>query len=457
MEIQAKFTDYRRSNLVDFDRIVDENIAAGALGSESIMRSSINNHFWSGIISTATYNMQDWLTLTGGLDVRYYKGIHYREITDLMGGDYYVEQDVDVNNPNNVAYVGDKIDYYNDGIVGWYGAFGQGEAEFGDLTAFFSAAISNKSYQRVEYFLEEHDGNGAVSETYNFLGYSAKAGANYNISSNHNVFVNAGYFENQPDFRTVFYNYTNDANADAPNEKVMSFEAGYGFRSGMLAANVNAYYTTWKDKARVFGYTDPTTLEDRFANLEGINARHMGVELDFTVKPISKLSIRGMASVGDWIWMDDLNDIQFYDDNQNPILSTPASVYIKDVHVGDAAQITAAASVSYELLAGLQFGVDYNYYDKLFAYFGPENRTSTPDGESAPDAWEMPSYQLMDMFMSYKFDLGPYRATLIGNVNNLFDTQYISDATDGTSHTWSDAQVYYGWGRSWSVTLKIRF
>lgn len=453
----SKFTDYRRNNLVDFDRIVDENIAAGALGSESILRASVNNHFWSGLISTATYNMQDWLTLTGGVDVRYYKGIHYREVTDLLGGDYFVEENVNVNNPVNVAYVGDRIDYNNDGIVGWYGAFGQGEAEFGDLTAFFSAAISNKSYKRVEYFLEEHDGNGSPSSSYNFLGYSAKAGANYNISSNHNVFVNAGYFENQPDFRTVFYNYTNDANADAPNEKVMSFEVGYGFRSGMLAANVNAYYTTWKDKARVFGYTDPATLEDRFANLEGINARHMGVELDFTVKPISKLSIRGMASVGDWIWMDNLEGIQFYDDNQNPILSTPASVYIKDVHVGDAAQITAAASVSYELLAGLKFGVDFNHYDKLFAYFGPENRTSEPDGDSSPDAWKMPSYQLMDMFMSYKFDLGQYRATLIGNVNNLFDTEYISDATDGTSHGWDDAQVYYGWGRSWSVTLKVRF
>jgi len=446
-----KFYSYRRENQVDFDRIVDENIDAGAAGSETILRASVNNHFWTGLISTATYNMEDWLTLTGGADIRYYKGEHYREVVDLLGGDYYMD-DSNVNNPNNTAFVGDKVAYWNDGVVGWQGIFGQGEAEFGDLTAFFSAALSNKSYKRIEYFLESHEGDGAMSERYNFLGYSAKTGANYNINANHNVFVNAGYFENQPDFRTVFYNYSNDANSAAPNEKVMSFELGYGFRSGMLSANVNAYYTTWKDKSRVFGYQDDGV--DKFANLSGINARHTGIEIDFTAKPISKLDIRGMVSIGDWVWMDDLVDVQFYDDNQTPLFTK--SVYIKDVHVGDAAQITAAASISYELLAGLKFGVDVNHYDKLFAYFNPEDRTSEPT-DGAPDAWEMPSYQLMDLFMSYKFDLGPYRAQLVGNVNNLLDTHYISDATDGPLHGWDDAEVYYGWGRSWSINLKIRF
>lgn len=449
----SKFVEYRKENLIDIERIVDENIANGAGGSESILRSSVNNHFWTGLISTATYNMEDWLTLTGGVDVRYYKGEHYREVVDLLGGDYFIEQNVDVNNPNNVAYVGDKVAYYNDGLVGWQGVFGQGEAVFGDLTAFFSAALSNKSYTRVEYMLEAHDGSGAKSEAYNFLGYSAKTGANYNINANHNVFVNAGYFENQPDFRTVFYNYTNDANGAAPNEKVMSFELGYGYRSGMISGNVNAYYTTWKDKSRVFGYTDNGV--DKFANLTGINARHTGIEIDFNVKPISKLSVTGMVSIGDWIWMDDLVDVQFFDDNNQPIFTR--SVYIKDVHVGDAAQITAAASVSYELFAGLKFGADVNHYDKLFAYFNPEDRSTTPTGDSAPDAWEMPSYQLMDLFFSYKFDLGQYRATLVGNANNLFDTQYISDATDGPQNDWETAQVYYGWGRSWSLSLKIRF
>jgi len=448
-----KFYDlsYLRENQPDIDRIVDENIENGAGGSEAIIRSSRNDHFWAGLLSNATYN-RDWLTVTGGVDLRYYKGIHFREVIDLLGGDYFLDNS-DINNPNNAAAVGDKIDYYNDGLVGWQGVFGQGEAGFGDLTAFVAGALSNKSYTRVEYFLETHDGSGAYSEKYNFLGYSFKGGANYNLTGAHNVFLNAGYFQNQPDFRTVFYNYTNDANDDAPNEKVLSFELGYGFRSSFISANINAYYTTWKDKSRVIGYRDNGI--DKFANLEGINAMHKGIEIDFTSRPVNKLTISGMASLGDWRWMNDIIDARFYDDSQNLIATQ--SVYIADVHVGDAAQITSALNVSYELLAGLKFGVDYNYYDKLFAYFDPEGRTSEPANGKNPDAWELPSYQLVDVFMRYRFDLGPYRATLVGNVNNLFNTEYISDARDGASHSWSDALVYYGWGRSWMISLKINF
>jgi len=443
--------EYLRENQPDIDRIVDENIENGAGGSEVILRSSRNDHFWTGILSNATYN-RDWLTVTGGVDLRYYKGIHFREVVDLLGGEYFLDNS-DVNNPNNAAAAGDKIDYYNDGLVGWQGLFGQGEAVFGDLTAFVAGALSNKSYTRVEYFLETHDGSGAFSEKYNFLGYSFKGGANYNLTNAHNVFINAGYFQNQPDFRTVFYNYTNDANGDAPNEKVMSFELGYGFRSSFISANINAYYTTWKDKSRVIGYRDNGV--DRFANLEGINALHKGIEIDFTSRPVNKLTISGMASIGDWKWMNDIIDARFYDDSQN-LISTQ-SVYIADVHVGDAAQITSALNVSYELLAGLKFGIDYNYYDKLFAYFDPEGRISEPTGDTNPDAWEIPSYQLVDLFMRYNFQLGVYRATLVGNINNLFDTEYISDARDGASHSWSDAEVYYGWGRSWMISLKINF
>ncbi|KPL16361.1 MAG: hypothetical protein AMS26_04835 [Bacteroides sp. SM23_62] len=445
--------EYLRENQPDIDRIVDENMAAGANGSETILRNSVNNHFWTGLLSHARWT-RDWLVISGGIDLRYYVGEHYREVADLLGGDYYLEEDVNVNNPVNVAYKGDKIDYYDDGIVGWYGIFAQGEATFGLLDAFVSTSLSNKSYKRKDYFIYLDSDPAQISRWYNFIGFSAKGGANYNLTDYHNVFLNLGYFGNQPDFRTLFYNYTNDANADAPNEKVSSFELGYGYRSSYISANVNAYITTWSDKSRVISYRDATG-QDRFANMTGINARHLGVELDFVASPVSKLSINGMLSVGDWRWRKDLLDVQFFDDNQNLIATE--SVYIKGVHVGDAAQTTAALGLNYELLAGLRLGANYNYYDKLFSFFDPESRTTEPEGGKNQDAWKVPDYHLMDLWLSYRFNLGPFRSTLVGNINNLFDTEYISDAEDGATHDWQSAQVFYGWGRSWIISLRIHF
>lgn len=56
-----------------------------------VLLSSMNNHIWIGALSTATYKPTDHLAYLLGIDLRYYKGSHYRTVYDLIGGDYYVE------------------------------------------------------------------------------------------------------------------------------------------------------------------------------------------------------------------------------------------------------------------------------------------------------------------------------------------------------------------------------
>ena len=73
----------------------------------------------------------------------------------------------------------------------------------------------------------------------NFVGYSAKGGANYNIDEHNNVFANIGYFEKAPFFNAVFLNNQNIINVRAKNQKIFSAELGYGYRSTKFRANVN--------------------------------------------------------------------------------------------------------------------------------------------------------------------------------------------------------------------------
>lgn len=482
----SKFYNYLREGQIDFDRIVDENIARdAALGSESIMRSSNNNHNWYGIISTVTKEMGD-LEILVGVDGRYYKGEHYRDVIDLLGGEFFVDQGVDVNNLNKVAKNGDVIDYYNDGLVAWAGLFGQAEYKIGDLSSFVSLSISDKSYKRVDYFnyftddkiaainadpsLQQYYINELGQSTYNeamkgqetdwanFFGYMVKGGANYNLTDNHNVFFNTGYFERQPDFDAVYLNYINLLNEDAVNEKVFSFELGYGYRSSIISANLNAYYTKWGDKTftQSFSEVDQDTGDRQYyiANILGVDAQHMGVELDFVAKPISKLEVSGFVSLGDWRWLNDIEDVGVFDENQNQVGTV--DLYVKDIKVGDAAQTTAALGLDYELLKGLKFGADWNYYDNIYADFDILGRGSK-EGDTNPDSWELPAYNLVDVNLRYNFEVSDLNASLYLNVNNLLDTEYISDANDGGDHSWQTATVYYGWGRSWSVGLKIRF
>ena len=37
-------------------------------------------------------------------------------------------------------------------------------------------------------------------------------------------------------------------------------------------------------------------------NLGGVDARHMGIELDFSLRPTRWMDITGMLSLGNWIW-----------------------------------------------------------------------------------------------------------------------------------------------------------
>jgi len=446
----SKFSTYLTDDQIDFDRIVEENIAAGDQGSETILRASMNNHQWYGFISTLTQNFSDNLTFTGGLDFRYYKGEHYREVTDLLGGKFYVDH-ADVNNPVKLARVGDKIAYYNDGIVGWEGGFAQIEYTKNQLSAFFAGALSNMSMKRVDYFNYTPDEN--TSETLNFLGFSTKGGANYNLNEYHNVFVNAGYFERQPDFRSAFLNYRNIPNEDAVNEKITSFELGYGLRTSTLNLNLNGYYTIWADKTFIKSIRQPDGTYFN-ANLLGVDALHMGIELDFVYRPIDKLTVTGMLSLGNWEWLNNLEDVVVYDEDQNAV--DTVNLYIKDVKVGGSAQTTAALGINYELFNGLKIGIDYNYYTNLFADFDPLTRGTQENGEN-PNSWEMPSYGLLDVNLKYDFKINGLNSSFYAKVNNLFNEEYVSDALDGNDHEWDTATVYYGVGTTWSFGLKVRF
>ncbi|OIQ29969.1 MAG: TonB-dependent receptor [Bacteroidetes bacterium MedPE-SWsnd-G2] len=444
--------EYKVGNLgpVDLDRIVDENIANGANGSSAALRASRNDHNWYGILSTLKTDLNDNLVLLAGLDWRDYKGIHFREVTDLMGGQFLAD-DNNVNDPLATAQVGDKIAYHNDGKVGWLGLFGQLEYSKDALSAFVSLAASNTSYKRIDYFNYLDTDPLQETDRYNFFGYSAKGGANYNIDDNHNVFANLGYFEKAAGFDAVFQNFNNeDINDDAENQKIMSFEVGYGYRAEKFSANVNVYYTSWRDRTETESFQQPGG-ETAFANILGVNAIHQGIEIDFVYRATDQLRFTGMASFGDWRWEDDVRDVQIFDEEQN--LVDTVDLFIKDLRVADAAQTTLALGMNYKITPVTTFIFDYNYYDNIYADFDPSDRGI----EGAPGAWKMPSYGLFDMGLTHGFDFGNLDMTLSGRINNLFNTDYISDALDGAGSTADTALVWYGFGRTFSVGAKLNF
>ena len=475
---------------INWDKAVSENImyAQKGKGGGLYFQNSYNNHRWFGALSSLKRQLGD-IELMTGADLRYYYGEHWQQVDDLFGASFiYDKRNKNaVNLYNKTAKEGDVIYYDNDGEVAWEGLFVQAEYSKNKITAFASTTISNRSYRRYDFaqyfsdaykaqlktnvslvnetearlqeYLESNDyGSIFESEAYtvdqktawqHFLGFSTKAGTNYNLNDRHNLFVNAGYMERQPTFSTVFQNYKNLINQSAVNEKVISAEVGYGYRGPQLTANINAYYTLWNDKTITGNIADTTSADPNerlIFNIEGVNARHMGLEFDGVYKPTKKLTITGMVSLGDWIWNNTVDTVKIFKDQV--MVGRYNAVYLQDLHVADAAQTTAAIGINYELLPGFKIGTDFNYYDRLYADFDIESRTN-PNNKGV-DAERIPAYLLMDLNLYYRFQLGQCNASLYGNMNNVLNTIYIADATEGEGY-------YFGFGRTISMGLKLNF
>ena len=433
---------------IDFDKVIEENRANGVNGSSDIISSSVNSHEWYGILSSYKNRVNDKLTISGGFDGRYYIGSHWYEVEDLLGGQFFLDNESDTYAFGKPLQVGDKYNKDYDGVVTRYGLFGQAEYQINESVNIFVATdVSNSIYKQKEYMNNTIVGS-RESEAVNFVGYGIKGGGNYNIDMNNNVFVNVGYFSRAPFLDDVFLDEDGIIpNSEAVNEKVFSAELGYGYRSEKLSANVNIYYTNWLDKS--FGGQIGTGENIFFYNLLGIDALHQGVELDFRYKATENITVTGMASLGDWQWKSNVSaDIR---DQAGDIVDN-VQVAAKDLKVGDVAQTTFALGVDYKLAAKSNIYVDYNFAGDNYSSYDVTNRASS----DLPDVWKLPDFGLFDVGVRHSFEMGSFDAVLIGKVNNAFNTEYVSDANDldGTANT---AQVYFGSGRTYSVGLSVNF
>ena len=469
---------------------IKANNAAGEYGSKIAMTKSLNYHTWYGLLSTYTTKLTRDIDFYGGIDFRAYKGTHKNEIVDLMGGDYILDPDRrEVSAQNNInaadpswVYkklgVGDVMYRDYDSHVIQEGAFFQAEYNRDKIAAFVSGSLSNTSYWRYGrlYYDKEH----ARSKTVNYLGFTVKGGANYNINAYHNVFLNVGVISRAPKFAYgAFMTSTtsNVTNPNAKNEKIYSAEVGYGFKSTWLTANVNAYYTLWRDKAM----TKTGTLgnqQEYFMNMTGVGARHMGVELELKSEPLPWLALNGMLSLGNWEW--DSNATGYaYNDAGQPLAKdgTVASGIMADDHawatinldgvkVGGSAQTTAALGAQVKFSKYLKVGMDWTYLGRAFAYYSfSGSNLSIGKAVSVLDPWEIPAASHFDMNASYRFKIGDLNATLSGNVNNLFNYHYIIKAwnpssissTSITEATADNISCFIHTGRTYSVRLRVNF
>ncbi len=443
--------------------------------STNYMRRLVNSHRWFGALSTINFDINEWHTFSGGVDLRTYRGIHYEEVYDLMGGEYalfdYRERGVELS--EYMLKEGDINNYHNDGFVRWGGLFAQWEYKTPVYTAFVNLTGSESGYQRADYILFRKDFEAEEREGFTYFddedghkvevtpwkwfpGYTAKGGANYNINNRMNAFFNLGYLNKAPRFSNVF-DYDNVLFTNIENERIKSFELGYSYNSAIFSSNLNAYYTVWENKPVDGGskFVDDITQEEYSLNINGMDALHKGLEVDFIYKPLHNLDFQGIMSLGDWRW-NSSDSARVYDDNQNLIKTVAFNA--KGIHVGNSAQTQIGANIRWEPIKGFYIKPQITFFDRYYAEFDPLTLGDDPE-----ESWRIPSYSIYDLHLGYSFRVMEKRVIARANILNVFDKARIiraqnNDQYNGQTYNENDAKsasVFFGLGRTVNLSLKL--
>ncbi len=459
----------------DWNGTIDRNASEPGAVSRGILRNSVNNQDTWGAIAKLRKDFQSDWTGEFGLDARTATIEHYREVRDLLGGVAYSDCFRGCSSEfwneaagEGLRGLGDKINYHNENQVKWLGAHLQAQRSTQAGSFYAMTGVSMISYNYTDFFKRSTTSpNGFLTlESGNLYGAQIKGGVVRNVTEEWSLYGNAGYVSKVPIFDGVIDDVSAILNDNPQNETFRSFEAGARFRSADrgLSLDANLYHTTWKNRTRnqfvrnLFGDN-----EDGLVNLLGVNARHLGLEVEGAWQPNSYVRLDAAASIGDWIYTDNVTGQIKQDDRLGN--TEIDDFYIKDLYVGDAPQEQVAYGLSVFPVEGLFLQVVGKSFGKHYAEYDPFDRTD--QAEQGIQSWQAPGYTLVDLHTAYNFgrDIPALRGNqvrLFMNVFNLFDKVYIQDAVDNSrfngfdgDHDADDAEVFVGFPRSVNIGIQI--
>ncbi len=452
------------SRIVDYNATIAKNTVSDT--AWGILRNSNNNQNTYGAITKFKYKVNDKLKLQAGLDWRTATIEHYRDVRDLLGGQFYINKSNQFESGDQYnKHLGDKIAYFNTNTVDWFGGYIQGEYKTDKVSIYGTYGYSQIKYSFTDHFRKNDAGGERYSESAWISGQQIKGGLSYRPTKGLSVFGNVGFVSKVPIFDNVIDDYSGTVAKDPANEKFQAYEAGvlYNTPDHKLDFKANYYYTLWKDRSLSRGITNPDGSEG-IVFLSGMNQKHSGVEFEAKYTVNKMFGLGAMGSFGNWYYTDNVKG-QYK--NYNPDTTINYNFYVAGLKVGDAPQTQMAGWVDIYPVKGLTFQLIYRYNSNFYANWDPFTRTDASDDAQV---WQVPSYGLLDIHMKYKLPLkGRVGIELFGHIFNTLNTMYISDATDnsryngfyGTNHqlghTANSAEVFIGLPRTFNVGVKVTF
>lgn len=461
---------------------------------EEMKRLSFNTY--------GTYYVNEHINVNAGLNYIHQTTENYRELADLLGGDYYLNYNqfaertyvgnktlgqYDVENPNRAIRQGDKYryDYITRYDKTW--VWGQGIFTYNKFDFFIAGNLSLNSFSRKGLYRNGlfPDNSLGKSIVENFLTYSAKGGVTYKINGRNYIFVNAGYFTGAPTIENTYVapRLRNTTVTNPVVQKTKSLEAGYYLKSPKFNGRLVGYVTDITDAVEIKRFYNDAPDYETFVNyvLQGVNTRFTGTEIALDVKVSPSLSVTGVAAIGQAFYTNNPL-VSIYKDNDSTTLAGSKKVYVKNYYLGVGPQSAYTLGLNYSSKQYWYAHLNCSYFDRNYMDASVDRRSGEAVDLITPnsDRWNailaqerVPSAFTVDMFVGKSFYLSkifkqiPGRVFLYINVgvNNLLNNKnIITGGFEQLRYSFDQAgpakfpnKYFYGYGTNYFINMSLKF
>jgi hypothetical protein len=490
-------------NYSNFETINDVNGGTGnnIYGRRSVyvVSADVDDMKKWGFNSNFEKGLNEHITLYTGISGTLQQTESYKELQDLLGGDFYVNfnqfaerqyvgnygiRQNDLLNPNRLVKEGDKYNY--DYITHYLNASWWGQAKFQyDKFDFFAAAtVGNNSFYREGLYQHGLFPNASLgnSDKQNYLVYGGKGGVTYKLNGRNFLYASGGIGANAPSIENTFISIrTRDYTISNPvTQKHKTVEGGYLLHSPRVNARAVVYATDITDAVVLKRYY--SDFYQNFANniLQGVDMRFTGTELAIDYKINSSLNVTGVAAIGQAFYTNRPTST-IYLDNDTLLAAKPNTVYIKDYYISAGPQSAYTAGVHYRSKNYWFANVNFNFFDRNYIDIAPDRRTSdaidllSPTSESAKSITsqeKLPTMFSIDMYLSKSFLVSKHlrflpRSTFLYlsvGVNNLLNNRLITGGFEQLRFDFGNnepgrfpSKYFYGFGTNYFINASLKF
>ena len=439
---------------------IEGNTVSG-LFSKYIVAERHYDKMQTGAASYFKHEFQPNLIMAGGLAFNVSRTHYYEMVNDLLGGEYYYdinkyaenlesnECQVDLNNPNHVAKVGDIINYNYLANRNYGRLWSQVDYLTGNWDMYLGLQLSFTQIWREGLFNSgafPNELSFGSDAKHNFLDPAVKAGVTYAINGRNHIVANMAYIYQAPQSRDIYVSprTRHTLVSDNPgSEKIGAFDLGYQFRSPAFRFRLTGYYYTYHNLIwnRSFYcenvYTGSSesgnSYKSEFINfvMTGINQKSVGLEMGAEYQVTPTITLQAAAANGIHVYTN--NPLfSIYDDNNADCYINGHTAYLKNYHVSSGPETVGSLGIRYNDPKNWWVSLNANYLANMYFDVNPYNHTKVGMSYYAEGDGRIPevlaqdplhSTFTLDFFGGYSRRYKGYYFLFTASVNNILNNK----------------------------------